>query len=319
LSHRFIEILLLYALASYGAILALVEGILWIFRKRILAMMENLRPSDGILAHLVLRVFPPLLALMLTCISAVPGYFTGEPMRTQELPGPLLIGLGWLGLYAIASPLLSSIASSVRTILRTSAWRKRAVGSERFAEIPVVEFEARRPVMVASGLIRNIIFVSRPVRPLLSMREMRAALKHEVAHCRQHHNLAKLLSGMMPQLISSTPLDENLREMIEYAADDEACSTPGDALHLASALVIIARQKVSIPPQALYAPLIDSRETIRLKRRVERLVQIAPRSNGQIFSELIATCAAIVAVVSFVGALPPAQHLFREGLELLVR
>jgi Zn-dependent protease with chaperone function len=319
LNHRYIEMLLLYALASYGAILVFVEGILWIFRKRILATMENLRPADGILAHLVLRVFPPLLALMLTCLSAVPGYFIGEPVRTQELPGPLLVGLGWVGLYAIAAPILSTISSAIRTSLRARSWLKRATGTESFSDIPVVEFEARRPVILAAGFLWKRIFVSKPVRGVLSTRELRAALKHEVSHCRRYHNLAKLISGFVPRLISTDALDANFREMIEYAADDDACSAPGDALNLASALLIMARQRVPIGPQVLFAPLIDSRETVRLKRRVERLVQIAPRSNGEIFSELAATCSAIVALVSFVGAMPPAQHLFREGLELLVR
>lgn len=319
MTHRYVEILLLYALASYGAVLVVVEGILWLFRNRILAMMEKLRPSDGILAHLVLRFFPPLLALMLTVISAVPGYFTGEPMRTQELPGPLLVGLGWVGLYAIAAPILSTISATIRTALRTNSWGRRAIDRQKFFDIPVVEFKARRPVIVASGLLRKMIFVSSPVRSLLSTRELGAALKHEMAHCHHHHNLAKLISGIVPRLIASPELDENLQEMIEYAADDAACSAPGDALNLASALLIMARQRVFMRPQVLYASLVDSGETVRLKRRVERLVQIAPRNNGEIFSELFATCAAIVAVFSFLGALPPAQHMFREGLELLVR
>lgn len=319
MNHRYVEILLLYALASYGAILTLVEGILWIFRKRILAMLENLRPSDGILAHLVLRTFPPLLALMVTCLSAVPGYFVGEPMRTQEVPGPILVGLGWVGLYVIASPILSATSAAIRTILRSRAWLRKATDIENFSNIRVVEFEGRWPVIVASGFIWKMIFISKAARSVLSTRELRAALNHEVAHCRRYHNLAKLVSGIVPRLISNVELDENLSEMIEYAADDEACSASGDALHLASALLIMARQRVPSAPQILFAPLIDSGETGRLKRRIERLVQLAPRGNGEIFSELAATCAAIVAAVSFLGALPPAQHLFREGLELLIR
>lgn len=319
MSDRYVLILVLYSLATFAAILALAEIILSALHRPILRLIDRLRPNDGVLAHLVLRLLPALLALALTAFSAIPGYFRGEPVSTREIPGALLVGLALLGIYSILWPLTKAIALAIRTSLKTRRWSKQALATEVFSDFPLLEIELGTPVIVASGLIRRSIFLSNPVRSLLSARELRAALRHEVAHCRQHHNLAKLLCLVAPHFLPSSTMDESLREVIEFAADDEACSMPGDALNLASAVVILARESVTNPTEMLYTALADERYVATLKRRVERLV-LPPSSHGRsIFIQLTAGCFAVLALASVVGSLPVAQHAFRETLELLVR
>jgi Zn-dependent protease with chaperone function len=265
-----------------------------------------------------MRTVPAMIALILTVISAMPGYLHGEPIQTNELPGFGLIALALVGLYAILSPFARVLWMSVRTLSKTANWVKTARFSECSSAVPVLELAGDRALVVAAGVFRKRIFVSTLVRNLLSPRELRAVLRHEAAHCRQNHNLVRFLYTVVPHLLPQTAFDEDLHETIEYAADDEACEVPGDALNLASAVVVLARHAVSAP-QMLYTGLVERQSAATLERRVERLV--SPRKNvtRRLFGRLTTGCAAIVTVAAAIGSLPSAQHAFRETLELLVR
>jgi hypothetical protein len=318
-SNRYLLILVLYALASFGSVLAIAESAAWLLRKQALRVIERLRPHDGVIAHLGLRLLPALLALLLTSLSAVPGYFKGEPIGTHELPGPWLIGLAIVGLYALIAPLIRVAWLATRTQARTNRWLQTAIGGESFSDFPVIELALDQPVIVASGVLKKSIWISTAVRSLLTPRELRAALRHEAAHCRQNHNLAKLLSALAPRLLPAEVMEENLRETIEFAADDEACSIPGDGLNLAAAVVTLAKQCAAPAAEMFYTALVDPRQAARLERRVERLVLPQQLGNSRIFMSLASACVAVIVCTAAVGSLPLAQHAFRETLELLVR
>ena len=318
MSNRYVLILVLYTLASFGATLAIIEGALWLLRNRALRLISRLRPSDGVMTHVVLRFLPAVLALVLTALSAVPGYFGGEPVGTHELPGTGLIALALLGLYSIVVPLARVAWLTIRTRTTTNAWTRQAVGAETVSNLRVIELPLGNPLVVAAGVLRKRIFLSTAVRALLSARELRAVLRHEVAHCRQNHNLAKLFCKLAPRLMDSELMDDSLHETIEYAADDEACGVPGDALNLASAVLVLARQTAA-SPRALFTALLDPRHSAMLERRVERMVLPRECLTGRMFSKLAGACAGIVAVTAAIASMPAAQHAFRETLELLVR
>ena len=55
---------------------------------------------------------------------------------------------------------------------------------------------------------------------------------------------------------------------VEYAADDEACEIAGDALNLASAVVILARQS-ALTPQMLYTGLTERQSAATLERSLQ--------------------------------------------------
>jgi Zn-dependent protease with chaperone function len=318
-SDRYVLILVLYALASFAVLMAIGETALWLLRHRAIRLIARLRPNDGVVAHLVLRCLPPVLALILTTLSAVPGYFHGEPIGTQEVPSPWLIGLALLGTVSIVLPLARAAWIAIRTATTTRSWASNAIKNQTFAGVSLFDLEMNAPVIVASGIFRKSIFLSSPVRTLLSARELRAALRHEAAHCNQNHNFAKFLSVIAPHLFTSHELQDNFRETIEYAADDEACNVPGDALNLASAVVILAKQSASNTAGMLYSALVDTGHSASLERRVERLVLPKVGRKNSMIAQLAAGCAAIVAATAAIALLPSAQHVFRETLELLVR
>jgi Zn-dependent protease with chaperone function len=319
LSNRYLLILVLYSLASFGSLLVLGEAALLLLRRHALWIIERLRPSDGVIAHLVFRLLPSLLALVLTLLAAVPGYFHGEPMGTHELPGFWLSSLAFLGLYAIVRPIMRVLSVGLRTAATTKNWSAHAVAKATFSSFPLVDLALQEPLIVASGILRKSIFVSEPVRSLLSPRELRAALRHEAAHCRQSHNLAKLLCALAPHLTTCEVMEESLRDTIEYAADDEACTVAGDALNLASAVVILAQQAATQSSKLMYSALVDARQAASIERRVARLVLHKDCSDRSMFTQLATGYAALVALTTALSLLPAAQHAFREILELLVR
>lgn len=319
MSDRFIIILVLYSLASFAVLLALGEAALWLLRHQAIRLLERLRPNDGVIAHLVLRYLPSVLALILTLLSAIPGYIHGEPMGTQERPGPWLIGLALLGIYALIAPAVGVAWLSIRTTAKTKSWVRNSVKKHIFSGFQLFDLDIETPVIVASGVFRKSIFLSQPVRALLSARELRAALRHEAAHCRQNHNFAKLVAALAPQLLSAPELETSFRETIEYSADDEACKVPGDALNLAAAVVILARQATVSAASLLYTTLVEVKHSASLERRVERLVLLRTAHKNSMSTQLAAAYAALLGATAAIALLPSAQHIFRETLELMVR
>jgi hypothetical protein len=318
MSDRYVLILVLYALASFGATLAMMEATLRMLQGPILRGIGRLRPSEGILAHMVLRFLPPLVALVLTLRSAVPGYLRGEPIATHERPGIALTFLALLGVFAIVFPMITSAKRMMQTAAKIREWSSAETNRAQFSELPMIELNVPKPLIVASGLVRTSIFLSQPVRSLLSPRELRAALRHEVAHCRKHHNLLKLVFALAPHLFGTECMDESLCELLEFAADDDACSVPGDALNLAAAVVTLARES-SLPQQLLYTPLAGGTSQASLERRVQRLVRPTGASGRSRLAQLATASAALLTIVAAFGSLPVAQHAFRETLEHLVR
>jgi Zn-dependent protease with chaperone function len=319
MSFRYVELLLLYSLASFGVLLVLCQAALFLLHRSALRMIENLRSRDGVITHLVLRYLPTAIALILTVLSAVPGYFEGEPVTTQESPSLWLICLAMIGLYSILEPIASILWIALRTSAKTNAWEHSAVAHRSFGGFALFDLDLHVPFIVASGIIRKSIFVSKPVQSLLSERELRAALRHEAAHCQYNHNLAKLLFALAPRAFSIPGFDNGFQEVIEFAADDEACKVPGDALNLASAVVILARQSASNTHGMLCSALVAVKQSASLERRVERLVVRGMRRKSGRLAQLAMGCVAVVAATSAFALLSPAQQVFREALEHLVR
>ena len=319
MSEQYLLLLTLYAISSFGAVLLTAEAVLRMVQPAIVRILDKLQPADAIMAHVAIRLIPPLVATLLTLLSAVPGFLGGEPIGTHERPGLGLWVLAAIGMFALLAPLARVAKLARHTVQQTHRWQSKAVGQNSFADTPVVELGITNPVLVASGVLRKTIFLSSPIRALLNDRELRAALRHEVAHCRQHHNLVKLVCAAAPRVFDNLPLDEGLWEVIEYAADDEACQVPGDALNLASAVLILAKQASSTGTPALYTAFVGNEAGPSIERRLQRLVRPACRAVQSRFPQIATISCMVAAIVALVGSLPIAQHGFRETLELMVR
>jgi hypothetical protein len=260
-----------------------------------------------------------LIALVLTLLSALPGYLRGEPIETHEKPGIALVLLALLGVCAVVVPMLLAVQRVRQTRGKIREWLQAATERGDFSQLPMIELDMPKPLVVASGLFHTSILLSRPVRALLSPRELRAALRHEVAHCHRHHNLLKFVCALAPHLLATRRMDESLCELLEFEADDAACSVAGDALNLASAVVILARESSAHSRPLLYTALSEAASPASLERRVQRLVRPGATSVQSRLAQLATASAAVLAIVAAIGSLPIAQHAFRETLEMLVR
>lgn len=316
MTERYLLILILYAAASFGSVLLLLEGARYLLRAPMIRWLSRMRPSDAIFAHLLFRILPPTLAMLLTACSALPGYLHGEPIGTHELPGPGLFVLALVGFASGYLPVFGAVSLLVRTHLRTASWLRNAIGEETFSDVPVVELSLDQPLVVAAGLIRKRIFFSQVLRELLSQREFRAVLRHEAAHCHHHHNFARLLWTLAPHILPASALEASFREVIEYAADDAASAVPGDALNLASAVVVLARRSMAMP-SVLYSSLIQ-RDNALLARRVERLIAPRPPYLPRLVLRLTVCSGMLLSLTALLASHPVAQHVFRESLEQLV-
>ena len=317
MSDRYWLILVLYAVASFGVMLVLNETVLSLLRKPLLRFVMRMRARDSVAVLLAIRYTPALIAMLMTLICALPGYLRGEPAGTEEIPGLGLVVLAMIGVSSLLLPVVGTLRILRRTRRATQAWLSTTVATNSFAETPIVEFGTDVPLVAAAGLRNKRIFLSTAVRDLLSARELRAVLRHEVAHCRQNHNLGRLLFELAPRLLFPNWLHDALGEAMEYAADDAVRDVPGDALNLAAAVVLLARES-SQEESVLYSMAVGGNAAV-LERRVERLFLPRPTLARRMMGPMAFGLAAFVAFTVAVGSLPAAQAAFRESLEFLVR
>ncbi len=92
------------------------------------------------------------------------------------------------------------------------------------------------PALMLVGVCRPKVMVSDLAAAVLSERELRVAIRHELGHRSSRDNLKKLLINATP-FPGMSSLERAWREAAELAADDAAVESQQDALDLASALI----------------------------------------------------------------------------------
>jgi Zn-dependent protease with chaperone function len=106
---------------------------------------------------------------------------------------------------------------------------------------------------------------------VLSEKELRTALRHEMVHVRRRDNLRKLMLRMI-EFPGMAGLERLWLEATEMAADDGAVSTTGEALDLAAALIKMSRLAPLEPQAELTTSLVHS-PLSTVNARVERLIE----------------------------------------------
>jgi beta-lactamase regulating signal transducer with metallopeptidase domain len=154
---------------------------------------------------------------------------------------------------------------------------------------------------------------------VLTERELKTALRHEMVHVRRRDNLRKLVLRLM-SFPGMAELESAWRDATEMAADDAAVSSAFEALDLAAALIKLSRLVPLEPPAELTTALVHS-PAESVNARVARLIAWTEhwRSPDQGHSLASAICAAAAVVVTL--ALTYGQLLVRvhTATEWLVR
>ena len=263
-----------------------------------------------------LRLLPSTGGLLTGLLVAL-GYVLWESRVEHEQ-------VGVVALIAVAGGVVVATSASIRllvTISCTSRIRRELVAAGRGTmptrPLPASIIETAFPVVAIVGLVVSRLFVARSVVEACSSEELEAVLAHEQAHAQQHDNLRRLAMTAAPDVLGLYPdgwrLEAAWVQAAEFAADEWAAARRDGALHLAAALVKVARLAMG-PADPLPASALYRGEPIA--ERVHRLLDPPVTSDARPWPAWTRAilCAALAAAAL---ASPPWLHVAAERLLLL--
>jgi Zn-dependent protease with chaperone function len=233
----------------------------------------------------VMRIGPPVLAIIAIVVFMIPSYLAYEPHATDE-------SVSWkLGLLATISAIGVGLAiwRGLRSWLATRSLLKDWLTTSTRVEleavtVPTFILQHSFPIIAVVGALRPRLFIASHVFESLSQEELVAALAHEYGHLAAGDNFKRSVMRVSRAALLIIPcgrsLDRAWSEASESAADEYAAQKSSlVALNLASALVRIARMipkgHHQILPASVSGFLANSDELPGVKGRVRRLVELA--------------------------------------------
>ena len=250
----------------------------------------------------VMRIGPPVLAIIAIVVFMIPSYLAYEPHATDE-------SVSWkLGLLAAISAIGVGLAiwRGLRSWLATRSLLKDWLTASTRVEleeitVPTFILQHSFPIIAVVGALRPRLFIASHVFESLSQEELVAALAHEYGHLAAGDNFKRSVMRVSRAALLIIPcgrsLDRAWSEASESAADEYAAQKSSlVALNLASALVRIARMipkgHQQILPASVSGFLANSDDLPGVKGRVRRLVELA---NAE--PHLLASNASLVRLV----------------------
>jgi Zn-dependent protease with chaperone function len=284
----------------------------------------------------VMRIGPPVLAIIAIVAFMIPSYVAYEPHATDESVSWKLGTLAALSAVGVSLAIWRGIRSwlATRSLLRD--WLAASTRIELDAtNVPTYILDHSFPIIAVVGAFRPRLFIANHVFESLREEELAAAITHEYGHLAARDNFKRSVMRVSRAALLLIPcgrsLDRAWSDASESAADEYAAQKSSlVALNLASALVRIARM---IPkgqqqnmPAAVSAFLNE--DTPGVKVRVRRLVELAatdPRllvSNASIvrftpWFVLALTVAVGIAIESRPQVLAGVHHLVEQVVVVL--
>jgi Zn-dependent protease with chaperone function len=244
------------------------------------------------------RLLPGLAAVAIAFVAVPAAYFLWEPRAADEPVGPVALALASAGAAVLAAALLRLVLAVRQTRLIAARLRLAAAGYRavrpgerrhapaRFdtqpldeATVPAVPIDSAFPIVALVGVWRPTLFIAGAVLDACTARELRAVVAHEVAHARAGDNLRRALLRGAPDVLGwcgiGTRMERDWAAAAELAADEAGVAGHvEDRLHLASALVKVARLATTPPPFPVPASALYVGDPI--EDRVRRLVEWPP-------------------------------------------
>lgn len=304
----------------YGVLSALVCG-LW--RKMWFGNRKHSAKGSADLLF-AMRVAPFLVASGATLAFAVPSFLLLEPRSVDEPMSAVPVALGLCGMGVVMAGIWKAAMAWVRAWQTVSRWSSEASVIESRApdsmnSVSVMRMPSAAPPLTAAGILRPSVWLSQAAEFVLTERELRSALRHEVVHVRRWDNLRKLVLRLVA-FPGMADLESAWREATEMAADDAAVSNASEALDLAAAVIKLSRLAPLAPAAELTTALVNS-PAESVNARVERLLawteprQTPPRG----YSLLYAFCAAAAMVVTLAVTYSELLVRVHAATEWLVR
>jgi Zn-dependent protease with chaperone function len=234
----------------------------------------------------VMRIGPPVIAVVAIAAFMIPSYLTYEPYTTNEVVSWKLGGLAFISAIGVGLAIVRGLRSWLATRALLNDWLARSTAI-KLESITVPTFVLKQhsfPIIAVVGAFRPRLFIAGHVLRSLSEEELAAAIAHEYGHLAARDNFKRSIMRVSRAALLLIPygrsLDRAWSEASESAADEHAAQESSlVALNLASALVRIARMipkgEPQVMPAAVSAFLIGGEHSPGVKVRVKRLVELA--------------------------------------------
>ncbi len=233
----------------------------------------------------VMRIGPPVMAITAIVAFMIPSYLAYEPHSTEEYVSLKLGALATVSAVGLALAVSRLVRSWLATRSLLKEWLATSTPIQIDAiNVPTFVLQHSFPIIAVVGTIRPRLFIADHVLESLTAEELTAAIAHEYGHLAAHDNFKRSVMRASRAALLIIPcgrsLDRAWSKASESAADEHAAQKSSTvALNLASALVRIARMipkgQRQVMPVAVSAFLVDSDETLGVKARVKRLVELA--------------------------------------------
>jgi Zn-dependent protease with chaperone function len=231
----------------------------------------------------VMRIGPPVIALVAIAAFMIPSYVAYEPHVTEEFVSWKLGALAAISAIGVGLALWRGVCSwrATRSLLKNWLAVSTQVEIEAIS-VPTFVLQHSFPIIAVVGAIRPRLFIATQVFESLSEEELAAAIAHEYGHLAARDNFKRSVMRVSRAALLIIPcgrsLDRAWSEASESAADEHAAQKSSlVALNLASALVRIARMipkgQRQVMPAAVSAFLSDDSPGVKV--RVRRLVELA--------------------------------------------
>jgi Zn-dependent protease with chaperone function len=192
------------------------------------------------------------------------------------------------------------------TLRRASRQRRRQLEllrlvARRDPELDVLVLDHPAPsAFCLPGRDRSVVVTSTALA-LLSRSELAAVLAHERAHLRGRHHLLVAFSQGLARAFPGVPVfawgEEQVRRLVELAADDQACRRHRPSC-VANAILLLAE---SAPPAVALALGAEAIE-LRLQRLVGRQRPVRRGVHGGLVAAQLVAPAVVVAVLALTTA-----------------
>ena len=242
----------------------------------------------------VMRIGPPVIAIVALAAFMIPSYLIYEPHKTEEFVSWKLGTLAALSAVGVALAIARGLRSWLATRSLLKQWLATSTPIQLEAiVVPTFVVQHSFPIIAVVGALRPRLFIAHQVLDSLSQEELAAAIAHECGHLAARDNFKRSVMRISRAALLLIPcgrsLDRAWSDASESAADEHAAERSSlVALNLASALVRIAKMipkgQQQIMPASVSAFLSDDEDTPRVKVRVRRLVELAATDPRQLVS-----------------------------------
>jgi Zn-dependent protease with chaperone function len=317
---RYAQLISLVTLATFAAsstVAAVCIALSWL---RLAPAVTHLASVPRARLIFLLRVAPTLVGLFAGGMTIL-AFLRHEPRSTAEIPGWILLAAAAVGAALFFSGVWRVIVRCWSTygFLRTVERTATRIDVPT-AGLPTWQLDTAFPLVALAGIWRPRLLIARCVLEQIPGDELQVVLRHELAHARQHDNVARLLLTGLPDVLTLAErwlgMERAWSEAAEDAADDLATGDDAEArVCLASALVRVA--KLVGRQSAPSIPLFAFHRGESVERRVRRLVDVAaPRSHAPSPPLRFTTIPLLVGALLLLS--PSAVLLVHHAIEWLV-